>query len=180
MKPNDVLTDEHRRRILEIEKKTGAQLLFCDYNCDDRLNCGLFVPGPVLDEDGDEIQVLPDELFYILDQPLTNQMTLEQIKLYPQPVQRELLIITELSVPESPWDDQDMNDSCNILSSQQEGHDIDKLLNDMEAYTELLHMGWHLGREQDFQDPFIPWRHVKTEEEEIWEEYLESKQEKDE
>lgn len=180
MKPNDVLTYEHRCRILEIEKKTGAQLLFYDFNHDDCFNCGLFVPEPVLDEDGDEIQVLPDELYYILDQPLTDPMTLEQIKLYPQPVQRELLILTGLYDPEIQRDHPDMIGSCNILSSWQTGYDINNLLNNMDAYTELLHMGWHLGRKQDFQDPFISWRRVKTEDEEIWEEYLESKQEKDE
>lgn len=41
-------------------------------------------------------------------------------------------------------------------SSRRFGRSIDRILNEMLDFTALLEMGWHLGREEDFNDPFIP------------------------
>ena len=39
-------------------------------------------------------------------------------------------------------------------------------------------MGWHLGRERDFDDPFIPEPEPLNEDEQIWDDYRSSLQSK--
>ena len=108
------------------------------------------------------------ELSYIRDQPITGAMTEEELQRYPENIRGDMEIEFELSD----------TGSCNIVSTECSGflcNDIDHILQKLLALTVLLKMGWHLGRERDFDDPFIPEPEPLSEDEQIWQEYCESR-----
>lgn len=105
------------------------------------------------------------ELSYIRDQPMKRKMTEEELQQYPENIRNAIESVSSLSD----------TGSCNIVSSECSGflcNDIDHILQELLALTILLKMGWHLGRERDFDDPFIPEPEPLSEEEQIWEDYL--------
>ena len=72
--------------------------------------------------------------------------------------------------------------SRNIVSSECSGFpygDIDHILQELLALTPLLKMGWHLGRERDFDDPFTPEPEPLSEDEQIWDDYLNGEEEEE-
>ena len=105
------------------------------------------------------------ELCYILDRPTAGMMPEEERRRYPELIRREIPSIKTYSAI----------DSCNILPSRRYGGDVDRVLCELEVFTGLLQMGWHLGREEEFTDPFIPEPEPKSEEELLWEEYLDER-----
>lgn len=108
------------------------------------------------------------ELCYIRISPSKTSMTEQEITAYPPIPRREL----EYSRRD--------NESCNILLTVTCRDDIDSVLTDMFEYSMLLNMGWRLAKEESFDDPFIPEEEPKTEEELMWEEYLDEKQTQEE
>lgn len=105
------------------------------------------------------------ELSYLRDDPEEKMMSEAERKRYPEIIRREIPSETTFS----------KLDSCNILTSRRYGWSIDPLLDEMREFTALLELGWHLGREADFDDPFIPDIEPRSEEDLIWEEILEER-----
>lgn len=109
------------------------------------------------------------ELSYIRDQPITGVTTEEELQRYPENIREFMKIEFELSD----------TGSCNIVTSEHIGNNIDQVLQKLLAFPPLLKMGWHLGRERDFDDPFTPEPEPLSEDEQIWDDYLNG-EEKDE
>ena len=105
------------------------------------------------------------ELSYIRDQPITGLMTEEELRQYPEDIRQVMEIQFESSE----------TGSCNIMHSWEVEKNIGQVLQQLLTLTPLLKMGWHLGRERDFDDPFIPAPEPPSEEEQIWQEYCEEK-----
>ena len=78
------------------------------------------------------------ELSYIRDQPITGVMTVEELQQYPENIRKSIKIEFDLSD----------TGSCNIMTSERAGNNIDQLLQKLLTLTSLLKMGWNLGRER--------------------------------
>ena len=104
------------------------------------------------------------ELSYIRDRPMKRKMTEEELLRYPENIRNAIESGSSLSD----------TGSCNIVSTECSGflcNDIDHILQKLLALTLLLKMGWHLGRERDFDDPFIPEPEPLSEDDQIWDDY---------
>lgn len=161
------LNEEQRKLAEELERRTGAEIRLDPLKVSFK-SMWLVSSEPKYDEDGDLVDD-PDELSYIADVPQKDILSPEQLEAYPPSIRSAL---------ENDVDDPDLIVSCNILSTYTSGEDYTGILQKMLEYTILLKMGWHLGREEDFCDPFVyPPPPPKSEEDLLWEEYLESKNE---
>ena len=162
-------TPEQEALIRGIEDKTCAEVIviapYRPPSCGDRDHFRGFLsrPGEYLheleSEDLSEFDRMSwaeenGKLSYIADHPKTGIMTEEERRKYPENIRRAL----ERSVSES----------CNIVDSECIGDDIEEVLREMQAFTVLLKMGWHLGREEDFDDPYLFEEEPMSEEEEVW------------
>lgn len=158
------ITEQQKAIIAEIENATCAQIML-GYNDIGfyRWEGQLCSKEIVYDEDGDEINA-PIQFSYLLDIPLESVMPEAQIELYPASVRQELRALAQADEPE-------FGESCNILTSWSYGNDLDEVLIYMREYTKLLDIGWHLGNEDEFLDPFIRYKKPRTEADEIWDEY---------
>lgn len=108
------------------------------------------------------------ELSYLCDNPTERMMTEKELRQYPEIIRTR---IEEGSASSGTG-------TCNVVSSRCFGappDDIDHVLQELHAFTALLAMGWHLGREQDFADPFVPEAEPPSEEEQLWQEYEEDR-----
>ena len=112
------------------------------------------------------------ELSYIRDQPITGVMTEDELQRYPENIRNAIESGSSLSDTRSN----------NIVSTECSGYpycDIDHILQELLALTALLKMGWHLGRERDFDDPFTPEPEPLSEDEQIWDDYLNGEEEEE-
>ena len=165
-------TPEQEALIRGIEDKTCAEVIviapYRTPSCGDRDHFRGFLsrPGEYLheleSEDLSEIDRMPwaeenGKLSYIADHPKTGRMSEAELRKYPENIRRAL----EKSVSES----------CNIVDPECTGNDIEEVLRELQGFTVLLKMGWHLGREEDFDDPFLPEEEEESAEDEIWWEY---------
>jgi|GEM_PF-5017861 len=161
------LNEEQQKLAEELERRTGAEIRLDPLEVSFK-SMWLVSSEPKYDEDGDLVDD-PDELSYIADVPQKNILSPEQLEAYLPRIRSAL---------ENDVDAPDLIVSCNILSTYTSGEDYTGILQEMLEYTILLKMGWHLGREEDFCDPFVyPPHPQKSEEDLLWEEYLESKNE---
>ena len=157
------LNAKERRLLDEIERRTGAEVRLDPLEIFSK-SMWLVSAKPKYDEDGD--RVAPDKLSYIADVPQKEILSPEQLAAYPPEIRDALT---------NDAGDPDSIVSCNILPTYTSGEDYTAILREMLEYTTLLKMGWHLGREDDFQDPFeYPPPPPVSEEDLLWADYLES------
>ena len=138
-----------------IEKITSACVVFEPRLFDsDPFEVWLRLPLEEITDDEEE----DDALAYIADQPRRDSMSEGDIAKYPEYLQGYFLNLPA-------------EETCNVVLSVHWNHSIDELLDEMRMQTELLRLGWHLGRECDLNDPFTPpLPPPKSEEELLWEE----------
>ena len=157
------LNAKERRLLDEIERRTGAEVRLDPLEIFSK-SMWLVSAEPKYDGDGD--RVAPDELSYIADVPQKDILSPEQLAAYPPEIRDAL---------SNNVGDPDSIVSCNILPTFASGGDYTEILRKMLEYTALLKMGWHLGREEDFRDPFeYPSPSPESEEDLLWSDYLES------
>ena len=106
------------------------------------------------------------ELCYLRDDPTAEMMSEEELRRYPEHIRRMF-----------PTEKHDLG-SCNMLPSFCGGPDVDNILRRLRSFTVLLQMGWHLGREEDFDDPYSPAPEPMSVEELMWQDYQDYREEK--
>lgn len=160
-------TPEQEALIREIEDKTCAEVIviapYRPPSCGGRDSYTGFLSRPeeYLHElesvdlsDFDRIPWAEEngKVSYIADYPKTGKMSEAELRKYPENIRGAL---------------EHYGESCNIVD-ECIGDDIDQVLQEMQALTVLLGMEWHLGRERDFDDPFLYEEEPMSAEEEIW------------
>ena len=106
------------------------------------------------------------ELSYIRDAPTAGVMPEEELRRYPRHIRCML-----------PTEKYDIG-SYNVVPTLCGGTNVDSILQRLRSFTVLLEMGWHLGREADFDDPYTPEPEPRSEEARMWEDYEEYLKEK--
>ncbi len=159
---NSELSEKEKSLRCQIEKLTGAEV-YLDRDVFKHEQFFAFLVEPLLADA--EYVVTPEDrkLIYILDNPLEGNMPESQYAQYPDAIQQQF----QFNAEHEPW----LRESDNLVSSFRDGDNIETMLHEMLEYTKLLELGWHLGREEDFCDPFIPEPKPITEAEQIWDEY---------
>ncbi len=163
--PENELPDKVKELRLRLEALTGVEV----YLGEDVFEHGKYVSflcAPLTKNAEYFIDPEKRELVYILDKPLTGNMPESQYSQYPEIVQRE--IRRDFS------DDLELRLSDNWLYSTCEDTKLEAMLAEMLEYVKLLQMGWHLGREKDFHEPYIEF---KRPEEDFDDPYIEAEEE---
>ena len=84
------------------------------------------------------------ELSYIRERPMKREMTEEELRQYPEFLRMVIEIRSGLS---------ETGASCDIVTSECSGENIDRLLQLLLSFTSLLKMGWHLEPKRNFDGP---------------------------